>query len=239
MSEYETIFAKRGTHYHSAMLQYPQAREAEFNALFSAINRNTFKNVADIPAGGGYLQGFLADDCLIDYFEPCSTFNSKNYIDLEKVTLPENHYDAVINLAAIHHINNKQAFINALFKALKPQGYLCIGDVLAGSCIANFLDNFSGHYNGTGHSGDYLTLDTFAQIGLTAPYRIIENQVKVCPWVFDDEQALINFCRLLFGLSDISDAVLFSALKEMIGIDYHQAQVHLLWELIYITVQKL
>lgn len=238
MSEYEDIFAKRGVQYHTAMLNYPYARDAEFAELFMTVDTSTIRNLADIPAGGGYLQRFIPEDCVIDSFEPCTTFNSKNYIDLENLMLPDNHYDAVVNLAAIHHIKNKQPFVNTLFNALKPQGYLFIADVMTDTGIAYFLDEFAGKYNGTGHRGDYLTADSIANMKLPTNHRIIENTLKPCYWTFNSKKDLICFCKLLFGLNNLPDDVLFNELNNTIGITYQGDNLYLLWQLLYIVIQK-
>lgn len=225
MSEYQKIFEKRGIDYHAAMQRYPFARDAEFSALFTEIDCSVVKKLADIPAGGGYLKRFLPLDCDIDYLEPCNTFKSHsdiNNINLERLSLPFNKYDVIVNLAAIHHIKNKQHFISSLFDALKPQGYLCIGDVLAESNIAYFLDKFAGKYNATGHNGCYLTLQSITDIVLPLNFQLIENKIKNCDWVFDDEKALLDFCRLLFGLCKVTDKVLLTALNDTLGISYHK-----------------
>lgn len=242
MSEYHDIFIRRGLSYHAAMCRYPQARNSEFTHLFSKIDFSTVKSVADIPAGGGYLKPFLPADCTLDYFEPCDTFqssNSKTFIDLEQPDLTDNAYDLIVNLAAIHHIKNKQQFISALFNALKPQGYLCIADVVQDSAIAYFLDNIAGKYNGTGHQGDYLTNQTISTINFSSKYTLLENKIKNCAWAFETEEFLVDFCRLLFGIKTISDSDLLTALNEKIGVDYKNNKVYLRWELIYIALQKI
>jgi len=241
-SEYELIFEQRGISYDTAMQRYPYARDAEFRALFSEVDCSAVRKVADIPSGGGYLTRFLPLDCDIDCFEPCDTFKSHHgtrLIDLEQIPLPSNEYDVVVNLAAIHHIDNKQHFISSLFNSLKPNGYLCIGDIMAESNIAQFLDNFAGKHNGTGHKGRFLTLRSIGDIALPSDYRLVENKSKPCEWIFDDEVALLDFCRLLFGLYDISDMTLFTALRDIVGISYRDNKVRLLWHLLYVTIRKM
>jgi SAM-dependent methyltransferase len=240
-SEYERIFEQRGISYDTAMRRYPHARDEEFRALFSEVDFSGVRKVADIPSGGGYLTRFLPLNCDIDYFEPCDAFqphHGTRLIDLERIPLPSNEYDIAVNLAAIHHIDDKQHFISSLFDSLKPNGYLCIGDVMAESNIAHFLDNFAGKHNGTGHNGRFLTLRSISDITLPSDYHLIENKIKPCDWIFDDEVALLDFCRLLFGLYNISDETLLTALSDIVGISYQDNKVRLLWHLLYITIRK-
>ncbi len=245
-NRYAETFEQRGHPYDQAMMRFPDCRSREFIRLFDHLDLQVCSKVLDLPSGGGYLDRFLPDHCLLDSADPSTPFRTSGAIypiDLENLTLPAGYYDLVISLAALHHIQNKTGFLRSVVEALKPGGRCCFADVAADSGVRRFLDEFAGRYNNTGHSGHYLEVDT--------PYPgamdhenlvLIEHALKPCPWVFPDTEAMIEFCRLLFGLKQVSDQQILTALDHYIGFSQiHNSQgeleTHLHWELLFITFQ--
>ena len=241
-SEYELIFDQRSKDYDLAMQRFPSARDQEFLRLFDHVDLNHIKTLADLPSGGGYLNKFVPTSCKVEAYEPCSEFNANQAhatdVGLDNIILPANHYDAVVCLAAIHHVKNKAYFVTNIYNALKPGGYLLLGDVFADNPINQFLDNFAGKHNGTGHSGMYLGASTIRDILAPLGASIINIEEKACPWLFNTNQDMLDFCRLLFGLQDISDDVLLDALQNHLDISKTDNGVSLGWKLIYHTAQK-
>jgi SAM-dependent methyltransferase len=242
MSEYETIFQQRGGMYDLAMKNFPNARRLEFLRLFDHIDLKKVKYILDIPAGGGYVLPFLPSTCELVSYEACDGFNPPNLHgksgDLESIQLTENSFDLVICLAAIHHVNNKEAFLTACSRSLKVDGVLCIADVPAESGIASFLDNFTGKYNGTGHHGKYLKPESVEEVAKHLGLELISNEVKNCEWEFSNTEELCEFCELLFGLKGISRDALLAALEKHIGIKEIEGRVLLNWHLLYVTMKK-
>ena len=239
--QYQQIFKARGSSYDRAMGQFPGARDREFSNLFEGLNLEAISRVADIPSGGGYLQRHLPATVEIDSYEPCSEFKTHHHgapIDLENLALKVDNYDLIVSLAAIHHVSNKARFIQRCHKGLKPGGFLCLGDVPANHSISQFLDNFAGRHNGTGHSGDYLTADKVEAMVRAQGFSVLASEVKPCPWVFASQQDMVDFCSGLFSLTAVSDGELLDALQHYVGIAVTPHQVSLNWELLYITLQK-
>jgi SAM-dependent methyltransferase len=242
MISYNDIFKQRGHLYDQAMKKYSYARDHEFTQLFTYVDFTNIINIADIPSGGSYLTRFLPSNCQIDAIEPCDSLSHtpsqhSNHL-LENISLPTHHYDLVVCLAAIHHISNKQLFIGSLYNALKNNGYLCIADVAHNNTINVFLDEFAGRHNGTGHSGEYIDSSTITGIIEPLGGVILSNKEIPCPWVFSDEESMLDFCKLLFGLKNISDEELLQALNHYVGISYNESTVQLQWQLLYATIKK-
>ena len=242
-SDYQRVFDVRGHSYHEAMQLCPKAREREFAQLFTDIDVSKLKTVLDIPAGGGYLKHYLPAACELDSMEPCAGFKSlegASVIDLEALSLPHSHYDAVICLAALHHINNKQRFIDSLIAATRVGGNVLIADVNKGSGEAAFLDEFASQYNQTGHSGLYLSIDEVPQYieGVSCAV-LVTHQLRNCQWSFDSKAAMLRFCRLLFGLVDVSDNAILEALSDFVGVSYRDEAVYLEWALLYIHINRI
>lgn len=241
-SEYLTIFEQRASQYDQAMQECPAARDNEFLCLFEHIDRHKYLNILDVPSGGGYLDKFVASGAHIHCLEPCSQFNPQtphltDDIDIDSLAIAQGQYDLVVSLAAMHHINDKHGFINNCANALKSNGVLCIGDVLAGSGITAFLDDFAGKYNGTGHSGKYIKPELMCEIAQKLGLELIDCSEKDCPWVFPTEQAMLNFCQSLFGLC-VDQQQLKHALANYIGYSEINNNFHLQWKLLYCTLRK-
>lgn len=240
-SDYKRIFEQRGLTYNAAMQAFPRARDAEFAMLFDSINTASVSIAADVPSGGGYLQPHLPKKVTVDAFEPCDEFKTHQHgspIDLENLSLEANRYDLVVSLAALHHVSNKQLFMQRCYEGLKPFGYLCIADVPANHSIGRFLDDFAGLHNGTGHSGDYLQVDQTELQARNQGFTVINSQVKYCPWVFANQDDMLTFCRGLFSLSNVDQQMLLEALDHYVGISTYADKVILNWELLYLSLQK-
>lgn len=240
-NSYREIFKTRGHAYDQAMQLCPDAREQEFKQLFSGIALADIATVLDIPSGGGYLQRYLPAGCQLHNMDPCENFKASaggRSIDLEQAVLPADSYDAVVCLAAIHHISNKESFITALLNALSGGGYLLIGDVAAESGEAAFLDQFAGRFNQTGHQGDYLVARQVPEYLQAVEADLLSYKMRDCFWAFADEGQMLMFCRLLFGLQRVADKALLKALNDFIGVSYQHDSVLLRWQLLYVQYRK-
>jgi len=238
MDRYFEIFEQRGNRYDSAMQAFPQARDAEFLELLRGVDTKTLGVVYDIPAGGGYLRKFLPHETELLEFEPSSHFSTRHVrtIDLEALELPAGRgADLIVCLAALHHIANKQGFFSTALDSLRPGGWFCVGDVLYGSNIARFLDNFVGLHSGMGHNGAYLTNDP-SQYSSWAGERAEMTRcgISPCPWRFSDTASMAAFCRDLFGLNNLGDDELVEALDRYVGFSQTDSGVQLDWELLYL-----
>jgi cyclopropane fatty-acyl-phospholipid synthase-like methyltransferase len=239
---YQAMFNVRGHSYDQAMQYCPAARQREFSQLFQGVDVSRLNRVLDIPSGGGYLKPYLAANCQLDSMDPCEHFKAISGgrdIDLNQMALRTDHYDAVICLAALHHITNKQAFINALLAALHSDGCLLLADVAAGSGEAAFLDEFAGHYNQTGHQGDYLSAQRRPDyLQSSSSKQLLAYEMRDCHWRFADQQQMLHFCRLLFSLVQSSDKELMAALERHVGVGKVGGVWSLQWQLLYVHIGK-
>lgn len=241
-SDYLAIFEKRGQSYDRAMQHYPAARDAEFHRLLEHIDTAAMTCILDVPSGGGYLAKFFPPAADIHSVEPCREFTPKvphltSDIDLDTLSLPGATYDLVVCQAAIHHVKNKARFFAQCHDALKPGGLFCIGDIRRDHRIARFLDGFAGAHNGTGHHGYYLTEADIHTLAAGSRFTVLEIAEKDCPWEFASIAAMLDFCRLLFGLT-VDDATLRQALDTHIGTSEHRGRFRLHWQMLYATLQK-
>lgn len=103
-----------------------------------------------------------------------------------------------------------------ILRAPKPGGEVVIADVMKGSPVAHFLDEFVDRNTVDGHKGHYLaseTLDSFRE----AQFQVRSQQYVGYPWVFTGAKTVVDYCRKLSGLSATDDAIL-TALDTTLGI---------------------
>jgi len=232
--EYGEIFAQRGDAYHAAMLHCPDARNREFARLFEGAAPQVGQRVLDIPAGGGYLRRHLPRGIELVSLELTAGFG--NGVPVYDPAQPWTFgtFDHIVCLAALHHIEHQAGFIGGLLTHLHPRGTLHLADVPGGSGLTHFLDGFVGRYNVTGHAGLYLPHDPawFAELGNVARFGELP-----CPWTFENEQQMLEFCGGLFGVVDCPPAALCQALQEHVGFHHEQDRVVLDWRLLYVDLQ--
>ena len=231
--DYRAIFAARGDRYHAAMRRHPLARRAEFAQLFAHVPVAPGQRVLDLPAGGGYLAQALPDGAALVSLELSGGFGGGAEVVDFAQPWRWGRFDHAVCLAALHHVDAQDDFLARLLGTLVPGGTLHLADVVAGSGIARFLDDFVGRYNGTGHSGEYLRDDRarFSALGDIARCAGLD-----CPWAFPDEAALLDFSGRLFGLVDCPAPLLREALHELVGVRSTPAGIELAWRLLYVDV---
>ena len=232
--DYREIFTHRGKAYHNAMLHHPTARDHEFERLFDTSRPSSGQYLLDFPSGGGYLQRHLAAGVTVQNLELSDGFDTEIPVCDPTAGMAPGQFDHIVCLAALHHIDDQAAFLKRLLGQLRPGGTLHVGDVAAGSGIDAFLDDFIGRYNLTGHQGSYLRKDLawFERIG-----RVTRLEERACPWVFDSEAKMLEFCNDLFGLVDCPRQDLRDALASQIGFHQQGGQILLEWRLLYADLQ--
>ncbi|MBF0623086.1 MAG: class I SAM-dependent methyltransferase [Magnetococcales bacterium] len=238
---YQEIFNTRGQRYHRAMQRYPHARDAEFNTLLTLSKIPEHAILADIPAGGCYLNGYLSETVTVYSVETSRAFlsscpkqrrNQPILTDsLFNIPIRNGSIDRIFSLAGLHHITDREPVYKEMAQLLKPNGLLAIADVERGSGVARFLNGFVNQHNPMGHRGHFLDHTDTAQLNALGFIRQ-QNETKPCPWYFDNRAAMVNFCSDLFGL-DTSlpmDSVL-DALYETVGFDENHQGITLNWAL--------
>ncbi|MFC0444213.1 hypothetical protein ACFOD1_02755 [Pseudidiomarina halophila] len=73
---YQQHFGQRGSAYDRAMLQFPAARQQEFEQVIAAAQLSPNMTVAYVPAGGGYLRPYLPAGVVYLAHEPCASFTN-------------------------------------------------------------------------------------------------------------------------------------------------------------------
>ena len=242
---YKDIFNNRADSYHKAMLDWPSARDQEFEAILQGLHIAPQDIVVDLPAGGGYLSWYLPD-CQLHHIETSELFaelcHSKSpypldIADLNNLPFQDNSVDYVLSLAGLHHTENKAELFNEVYRVLKPGGQFVLADASEGSATANFLDGWMGKHNSMGHNGWYFDKTTEQSL-LDNSFQITGIADKNYHWCFDTKQQAAQYCKLMFGIDLASESDIEKALGSLLGFSSLKDRVGLNWQLRFINCTK-
>jgi hypothetical protein len=233
--EYKNIFRHRGWAYDSAMNLYPNVRDKEFQSLFSKYPIQNNETILDIPSLGGYLQKYCLQDTTVLSLDFSESINNIQVVSPYKQwNIPK--VDRIVCLASIHHIENLNLFLSNLSSHIKNGGLIHLADVSLNSNIADFLDKFIGKYTSTGeHKGLYYN---WHNIDFPKDLSVLNISDIKCPWLFDSTNNMINYCKLLFDLHNVSDDQILNGLETYVGYQELNDKIHLNWHLTYIDLQS-
>jgi SAM-dependent methyltransferase len=234
--EYAEIFTHRGDAYHRAMQRFPDARNAEFEALFRHRPLRAGDTVLDVPSGGGYLARTLPSGVTATELELTDGFAPGVRVVETYGAWDIGRFDHAVCLAGLHHIEDQDRFVSQLVQHTRSGGVVHIADVDRTQKIAGYLDAFVGSYNSTGHEGKYLTEESFTAIPGT---RLIDSEFRDCPWQFGSEEDLLVFCADLFGLANYPKRELRERLEDCAGVSRNADGWALGWTLRYIDLEVL
>lgn len=228
--EYKEIFRHRGESYDLAMKKYPDARNKEFEQLFykSPLKKN--ETILDVPALGGYLKKYCLPETSVLFLDFSQSINGIDVVSpYEKWNI--NLVDRIVCLAAVHHIQKLDLFLQNLCLHVKKNGFVHIADVSIDSQISHFLDDFVGPNTSTKeHKGKYYD---WKRVDFPSNSNVIDIEERSCPWIFRSESEIAEYCRLLFDLQNVSDKEILSALERHVGIKNNKIN----WRLTYVDLQ--
>ena len=241
MNDYSEIFNARAKQYHLAMQTCPKARDAEFLALLHDLPASAI-DVLDVPAGGGYLARYLQSHLQLTSCDFSEGFVETGMPLANPQTLPyaADTFDAVLSLTGLHHVSfkNQNAFLRESHRVLRTKGSFLVGEVLRGSPVDPFLNDFVHRHNSQGHSGDFFDEGFKAQLA-EAGFEQISMCVRKYIWQFADVASMLCYCKNMFGIDKASDSELDRGLREY--LNYRQVQngtVQLPWQLVFYHAVK-
>jgi SAM-dependent methyltransferase len=244
---YQDIFHRRGAAYHAAMELVPWARADEFKHALAGIPLQSGQTVCDIPSGGGYLGAFIATSGVnILAVENTDSFYAKCkenprvtaiYRPLEATGIDSAAVDYVISLAGLHHAADRQAVFHEMYRIARPGGRICVADVIDGSDVALFLDEYVDANNSMGHVGDFLGPHWIGELE-AAGFRDVWGEEERYTWNFSDEAEMGNFCRLLFGIDMAPPERISEAIGDYLGYETNTVGCRMNWGLAFLRGRK-
>ena len=234
---YAQIFAKRAGEYHHAMKRLPRARDAEFHAVLEPIRDASSGTVCDMPSGGGYLAGYLwpgidylAVDPATDFFVEWPKALRRVVAEITHVPLDDGCVDYVASLAGLHHEPSLRQVFDEMRRLLKLGGRAVLADVAIDTPPARFLNGFVAENCPLGHDGRFLDGKTSAALE-AAGFKVADDRMVDVPWSFDSLEEAGEFCRYLFGMTDLDAAETAAAMEREIGFDLAGGKPQLRWVL--------
>ena len=248
MANYPDLFNSRGASYHRAMLDQPKARSNEFGLAVEKARVNQGLVVCDVPSGGGYLVPYLVPTTRIicvEYSRQLVTAAApggnlpKILAPIASIPLESGCCDRILSIAGLHHFDSaeKDRFFSEALRVLNDGGLLLLADVDRQSSVAAFLDGFIGQHNTTGHLGQYFdekTSDSVSRCG----FEVLEKDLEGYPWVFPGVKRMIDYCRLLFGLIDVSSSQIQQGIEQYLGYREFDGACLMNWQLRFILAGK-
>jgi len=238
---YAEIFKHSGTSYHKAMQRFPAARDEEFKAALSLLDLTHGSRLLDVPAGGGYLRSYLPesiDYIGLDFSSGFATLGEIDQCSETNTAFNDDSIDNAVCIAALHHVENKPGFFQELNRCLRPGGQLLIGDVVANSPEADFLNGFVNDWNSLGHNGTFISLRHDTQILQEAGFSS-HTTIKRYHWNFDSQTDCHHYLRLLFALDKNPTEAQLDAAISQLGTKKTTSGFHLNWSLGFISATSL
>lgn len=241
---YTRTFEVRGGSYNAAHALVPDARETERALLLERLDLQRGLRVLDAPGGGGYVADGLrarVGDLSIVCMEPAAAFAAG--IDrahrrirgaLARLPFADARFDRVASLAGTHHLESRLAFFRECRRVLRHGGRLAVADAAAGTPVARFLNGPVHRFTTTGHDGRFFADGEAADLLGRAGFTDVREEHLSCAWRFPDHDALVRYCRLLFGLVRASEREVDDALRDHFAIATDaDGRVCLPWSLVY------
>lgn len=244
--DYRDIFNQRADSYHRAMLEYPQARDQEFQAVLDMVRFAKDDVVLDYPAGGGYLSWYVPENIKLTHIETSRLFAELGHsrspfplqlCECEQLLQADNSVDWILSIAGLHHVMDKLPLFKEFARTLRPGGQLIIADASQGSKTATFLDDWVGSHSSTGHTGSYFNDTTLTELN-RAGMALLRLQEKHYHWRFADKAQAARYCKLMFGVDMATEAEVVAALEQYLGFDTMSDGVGLKWQLQFISCIK-
>jgi SAM-dependent methyltransferase len=240
--EYGEIFDQRGEAYHRAMVEFPEAREAEFREIIRLADPRPGQVLCDVPSGGGYLQRYIripgCDVTAVEtseaFFRFCSERDAGRAVlsDLDHIALPSRSVDCVISLAGVHHLGDRAAFFREARRILRPGGTFCVADVKAGTATARFLNIFVNRFNSMGHEGMFFDEDAPAELEAVG-FTVLEHYYRPYYWSFARIEDMCRYLTLLLGLDRATPEDVQAGVSRFLGYETANNACRMNWGLLF------
>jgi hypothetical protein len=245
---YTDIFNARGHSYNLAHAVCPRARHIERHLLLKLLKLNPQDIVIDAPAGGGFvaeaLQGRVLKTICI---EPSPEFARSIPLSWQthcepiyKTTLAKACATKYASLAGLHHQSPedlKATFAEA-YRLIRPAGIIAVADVKACSKQALFLNGPVDRYTDTGHQGKFFETGKLSEYLRDAGFSNVQEQHHEFDWVFDTQDQMFAFVKMLFGMTKATLDQVAEAINEYLNPYVQINKATLTWGLTYASGAK-
>ena len=241
---YRETFDQRGDHYNAAARINPGARDIERTILIKLLDVESDHVICDAPAGGGYLADGLKNKirkrsnlvCVepsAKFAQPISSEYTFYNNAISCIPVDDASFDRIGSLAGLHHVDNKLPFFREASRVLKTGGQIAVGDVLADTMIAKFLNGPVDRYTHSGHNGVFIERGDFERWFNTCGLETVTEEYREFCWTFESEEQMVDYCQSLFGMVKATREQVKHELYRHFEIDRLGDRVILPWALMY------
>jgi SAM-dependent methyltransferase len=210
MTEYRALFEARGQRYNRANRRFPAARAEEAEHLIAHLQIGCGQLWLDVAAGGGFLADRAAaqgvpgtavgcDESAV-FLADSSSYALRTVAAYDRLPFPDRVFAAAGCLAALHHAEAPADWIAEMLRVTAAGGRVALGDVVAGSRAAAFLNAFVDTHTETGHAGRFYDPGAFLGFLAKAGGGDPQATLECLHWSFASRSDARDFCRELFGL---------------------------------------
>ena len=245
---YRDIFNERGLLYHKAMVEVPEARCCEFEYVIAMTDLANGYALCDAPSGGAYLADFIKSKDISCHAVETSEIFAREALkrprvqtilckDLRAIPLADAMFDAAISLAGVHHLESKPLFYKEIRRLLKSEGIFGLADVMQGSNVDHFLNEFVDRHCSMGHNGAFLNETTLAELEASG-FDIESAEEKNYHWYFESATQMGRYCKQLFGLDRANEAEVVEGIKDYLGYEDDSGTCRMNWGLYFIRARR-
>ena len=243
--DYIKSFTNRAHSYSNAIQLYNNILDEEMMTAINNLHLEKNDVLLNVFAGGIPVDKYINAELNVNYlaFDMHKDFiiDSIQQFTYNKIPLQSNSVNKIICLATLHHLNihERDILYSEFYRILIPGGMLVIADVVSDSSQAKWLNEFVDTYNSNGHKGLFFTEDDKNLIEKNG--FNVNVSIHKYNWNFKDENDLLHFCRLLFGLDLCTDDdLLLNSIKKYLHyIEPNRNQDGKIpWKLIYFNCTK-
>lgn len=233
----------------AAIRNFPDARNAERDALLDDVRLFPGMTTLDIQSAGGYLSDEihrrLAGDVTCICIEPSDALRNRlnpafrAFADpVERFTsVADGTVDAVLGLAGLHHSDSHADTINESWRVLKNSGQVAICDVEVDSHVARWLNEFVNDNSSAGHEGRFVREGDMTRLFTDAGFTGVRECRRRVPWVFENRAQVVQFFRGLFDLRCAPEEI-DTALDRYFTFEERDGRFLVDWSLLYASGQK-
>jgi len=243
----------RGKNYKKANEEMPLVRKSEIDLMLKNINAQKGEAIVDFGCGNGVVTYSLAKqvgtkgkiialdnskEILKDLLKKKNLKNIETgLLHSERIPLPANSVNAVVTLANLHHIPNKEIIFKEFARILKNGGRLVIGDVADKTNVQKYFDGPVDRFCSTGHKHRYLDKKWAKDLCLKSGLNLMKFSIEDTPWTFEDEEQAKWFLQTIHDATCTPEKCLKEA-KDYLGHVNQKGKFLLKWKLFYLVAKK-
>ncbi|MFC1663569.1 class I SAM-dependent methyltransferase [Patescibacteria group bacterium] len=243
----------RGKRYRQAIEEMPLARKNEVSLMLRKINAVAGEKIVDFGCGNGILTYLLAEvvgsngviyaldnskEVLIKLLEDIKSKNIQTKkLESEIIPLEDNSVDAVVTLANIHHIPNKENIFKEFSRILRKGGRLIISDVADKTQVQRYFDGPIDKFCSTGHKHKFLNKSQAKELCFKSGLTVQDWKIEDVPWEFYNEEDAKKFLHTIHDITCSPEQFIKKA-KEYLGYFHQNGKFLLNWKLFYLIATK-